>query len=136
MYTRSITVLLPVLTFPGGGKHEAHPVSTSCGDVRRAFYFREPPCARDSRFVTKPGFSDNGRWIVSNDPVICLVTIPEGEFSRQCDLQGRSGVAVRTEVSAQSGTADVTPLFALVVFILPESGASLSTLAGSDQRSK
>ncbi|MCK5635103.1 MAG: hypothetical protein KAI06_08445 [Anaerolineales bacterium] len=38
------------------------------------------------------------------------VTIPEGDFSRLWDLQGWSGVAVRTEVSAQAGTADVTPL--------------------------
>jgi len=38
--------------------------------------------------------------------------IPEGDFSCLWDLQGCSGVAVRTEVSAQTGTADVTPLFA------------------------
>ncbi len=39
--------------------------------------------------------------------------IPEGEFSRQWDLLGLGGVAVRTEVSAQTGTADVTPLSGL-----------------------
>ncbi|MGB2896626.1 MAG: hypothetical protein WBB65_10755 [Anaerolineales bacterium] len=42
-----------------------------------------------------------------------LVTIPEGDFSCLWDLQGWSGVALRTEVSAQTGTADVTPLLAL-----------------------
>ncbi|MEA1977637.1 MAG: hypothetical protein U9N80_07020 [Chloroflexota bacterium] len=66
------------------------------------------------------------------DPVIGLVTIPVGEFSRQWDLQGPSGVAVRTEVSAQSGTADVTPLFALWVVTPPEQSGSLPTLAGID----
>jgi len=68
------------------------------------------------------------------DPVIDFVTTPEGEFSRSWDLQGRSGVAVRTEMSALTGTADVTPLLALLAFLLLERGASLSTLAGRDHR--
>jgi len=46
------------------------------------------------------------------------VNIPEGEFSRQWDLLGWGGVAVRTEVSAQTGTTDVTPLLVLYVFLL------------------
>jgi len=71
---------------------------------------------------------------VYNDSVIGLMMTPEGEFSRSWDLQGRSGVALRTEVSAQSGTADVTPLLALLAFLLLERGASLSTLAGIDHR--
>ena len=52
---------------------------------------------------------------MDNDPTIGRVTIPEGDFSRQWDLQGRSGVAVRTEVSAQTGTSGVTPLLAGVL---------------------
>ncbi|MES0340179.1 MAG: hypothetical protein ABUK15_09015 [Anaerolineales bacterium] len=43
-------------------------------------------------------------------------------------------MAVRTEVSALTGTADVTPLLALLAFLLLERGASLSTLAGIDHR--
>ena len=46
------------------------------------FCFRGLPCDRNSRFVTKLGFSDNGRWIAYIDSVIGLVTTPEGEFSR------------------------------------------------------
>lgn len=52
---------------------------------------------------------------MDKDPTISRVTIPEGDFSRQWDLQGRSGVAVRTEVSAQTGTTGVTPLLAGVL---------------------
>ncbi|MFV9674299.1 MAG: hypothetical protein ACNYZI_02840 [Anaerolineales bacterium] len=43
-------------------------------------------------------------------------------------------MAVRTEVSALTGTAAVTPLLALLAFLLLERGASLSTLAGRDHR--
>ncbi|MES0343862.1 MAG: hypothetical protein ABUK16_07075 [Anaerolineales bacterium] len=43
-------------------------------------------------------------------------------------------MAVRTEVSALTGTADVTPLLALWVFLLLERSAFLSILAGIDHR--
>ncbi|MCK4741783.1 MAG: hypothetical protein KAS80_05840 [Anaerolineales bacterium] len=52
---------------------------------------------------------------MDKDTTIGRVTNPEGDFSRQWDFQGRSGVAVRTEVSAQTGTTDVTPLLAGVL---------------------
>ena len=71
---------------------------------------------REGRFVTRLGFSDSGRRVVDKDPTIGRMTIPEGDFSRQWDLQGRSGVAVRTEVSAQTGTSDVTPLFVCAIY--------------------
>lgn len=63
-----------------------------------------------SLYLVSPATS---RRVVYIDPAMGRVTVPVGEFSRLWDLQGRSGVAVRTEVSAQTGTSDVTPLFAL-----------------------
>ncbi len=63
-----------------------------------------------SLYLVSPATS---RRVVDKDPAIGRVPISEGDFSRQWDFQGRSGVAFRTEVSAQTGTTDVTPLFAL-----------------------
>ncbi len=68
---------------------------------------------KEGRFVTRIRFSYRGRRVVDKDPTIGRVPISEGDFSSQWDFQGRSGVAFRTEVSAQTGTTDVTPLFAL-----------------------
>jgi len=52
---------------------------------------------KPGHFVTVTGISDDGHWVIYNDPILGRMTVPAEEFLVQWKLQGNAGLMVQKE---------------------------------------
>jgi len=78
---------------------------------------------RPGHFVTVSGISEDGRWVVYNDPLLGRMTVSVDEFLAQWKLQGNAGLIVQKETLPPA----VDPMLPWMGFF---SALSMLTLAG------
>jgi predicted double-glycine peptidase len=96
---------------------------------------------RPGHFVTVTGISDDGRWVVYNDPLLGRMTVPANEFLNQWKNQGNAGLIVQKE-TLPAGVDPMLPwmgffsALSMLTLAVGRSGASGKNRAFNDLRRK
>lgn len=96
---------------------------------------------RPGHFVTVIGISDDGRWVVYNDPLLGRMTVPADEFLDQWRNQGNPGLIVQKEALPE-GVDPMLPwmgffsALSMLTLVLNRSGASGKNWGFDDLRRK
>ncbi len=96
---------------------------------------------RPGHFVTVTGISDDGNWVVYNDPLLGRMTVPVDEFLAQWKNQGNAGLIVQKETLPAAADPMVPWMgifsaLSMLTLVASKSGASESSRVFNDLRRK